>query len=222
MIVPVLAPNIVGPQWTSIGSRLSREFGWKLKRMPKMLLGQAPRRFGKTISLGGIMLNYALEVPGCIQSAFSTSKRASQKLKSKVQQIFIESGLESWIFRSGEEQLYLRDPENTSDIIRQMNFYPSNKVIDRESDRYVILLSFIRVSVSPFFPVLSVFSVSMQVGRRSHPSHTPFKYHFYTSIEIDVWMCCLKTVYSALSYGFCESSSFPFSWTGQFSAPDLG
>lgn len=128
MVAPVLAPNIVGPQWTAIGPRLSREFGWPLKRMPRVMLGQAPRRFGKTVSLGAIMLNYALEVPGSIQSAFSTSKRASQKLKAKVAQMCTESGLDAWVYRSGEEQLYLRDPDNPLDITRQMNFYPANKV----------------------------------------------------------------------------------------------
>lgn len=128
MVAPVLAPNIVGPQWTAIGPRLSREYGWPLKRMPRVILGQAPRRFGKTVSLGAIMLNYALEVGGCIQSAFSTSKRASQKLKAKVYQMCIESGLEDWVWRSGDEQLYLKDPNNENDIIRQMNFYPANKV----------------------------------------------------------------------------------------------
>lgn len=128
MVAPVLAPNIVGPQWTAIGPRLSREFGWPLKRMPRVMLGQAPRRFGKTVSLGAIMLNYALEVAGCIQSAFSTSKRASQKLKAKVAQMCTESGLDAWVYRSCEEQLYLKDPENPLDIIRQMNFYPANKV----------------------------------------------------------------------------------------------
>ena len=159
MVVPVLAPNIVGPQWTAIGPRLSREFGWELKRMPKMLLGQAPRRFGKTISLGAIMLNYSLSVSGCIQSAFSTSKRASQKLKAKVLQICVESGYEDWIWRSGEEQLYLRDPDNEHDTTRQMNFYPSNKVIDPCCARAyscVVPSSLLRASQSHTAPSLKI------------------------------------------------------------------
>lgn len=136
----MLASNIVGPQWTAIGPRLCREYEWPMRRMPKMLLGQAPRRFGKSVGLGTIMLNYALSVSGCILSAFSTSKRASQKLKAKVLQICIESGFEDWIYRSGEEQLYLRDPNNPNDTTRQMNFYPSNKVIDRAMDKLFIVI----------------------------------------------------------------------------------
>jgi hypothetical protein len=136
----MLAANIVGAQWTAIGPRLCREYEWPMQRMPKMLLGQAPRRFGKSVGLGTIMLNYALSVSGCILSAFSTSKRASQKLKAKVLQICIESGYEDWIYRSGEEQLYLRDPNDPNDTTRQMNFYPSNKVIDRALLAFILYL----------------------------------------------------------------------------------
>jgi hypothetical protein len=40
MVVPTLAKNIVGPEWESIGTRICREFGWKIKRQPKLFLGQ--------------------------------------------------------------------------------------------------------------------------------------------------------------------------------------
>lgn len=178
----MLAANIVGAQWTAIGPRLCREYEWPMQRMPKMLLGQAPRRFGKSVGLGTIMLNYALSVSGCILSAFSTSKRASQKLKAKVLQICIESGYEDWIYRSGEEQLYLRDPNDPNDTTRQMNFYPSNKVIDRALLAFILYLY-----LQGALLLLRSLSVCMQPG-----GMLPF---------------CLTTVHASLSL-FASQKSF--------------
>jgi hypothetical protein len=49
MVIPTLAKNIVGAAWQSIGSRISREFGWTMKKQPKLFLSQAPRMYSQSI-----------------------------------------------------------------------------------------------------------------------------------------------------------------------------
>lgn len=126
LISQIVAPNIVGPKWNLIGSRLSRQYNWKLERGAKLGLGQAPRRFGKTVSIASLMVNYCLEVPGAIVSAFTTSKRTSQLLKKKVLQLIIESGFANYILRYGEEVVIMRHPERPWERPAIMSFYPSN------------------------------------------------------------------------------------------------
>jgi hypothetical protein len=51
MVIPTLAKNIVGAAWQSIGSRISREFGWTMKKQPKLFLGMAPRTYPRSIPI---------------------------------------------------------------------------------------------------------------------------------------------------------------------------
>lgn len=126
----VVAPNIVGPKWDIIGPKICKQLKWKLQRGAKLVLGQAPRRFGKTVSIAALMVNYALEVVGAVESAFTTSKRTSQNLKKKVLQMIVESGYGPYIVRYGEEVVMLRNPEKESDRPSIMSFYPSNHKIE--------------------------------------------------------------------------------------------
>lgn len=129
LVIPTLAKNIVGEAWSSIGSRLCREFGWSMKRHPKLFLGQAPRRFGKTVIIAMIMLTYAIVKPGAVISTFSTSRRTSQRLKLKVQEIMQASGMDEWIVVQREEEIFIRPPEFHGESWSAMNFYPSNPTI---------------------------------------------------------------------------------------------
>lgn len=126
LISEIVAPNIVGSKWNIIGPRLCKKYGWKLERGAKLALGQAARRFGKTVAMSTLMVNYALEVVGAIESAFTTSKRTSQNLKKKVLQLIVESGFGAYILRYGEEIVMIRHPERPWERPAIMSFYPSN------------------------------------------------------------------------------------------------
>lgn len=122
----IVAPNIVGPKWSVVGARLSAQYKWKLEMGAKLGLGQAPRRFGKSVSIAAFVVNYCLEVPGAVVSAFTTSKRTSQLLKKKVLQMIVESGFGAYILRYGEEVVIIRHPDRPWERPAIMSFYPSN------------------------------------------------------------------------------------------------
>jgi len=126
IISHMVAQNIVGDAWNLIGSRLCNDFGWDIANAPQMGLGKAPRRFGKTVTIAVVMVNYCLEVEGACVSAFSTSKRTSMLVKKKVLQMLVESGYESWILRHGDEVIVMRDPQKPNARPAVMAFYPSN------------------------------------------------------------------------------------------------
>jgi hypothetical protein len=129
LVIPTLAKNIVGQEWGAIGSRLCRKYGWSLKRHPKLFLGQAPRRFGKTVVIAMILLTYAMVKPGSVSSTFSTSRRTSQRLKLKVLEIIEASGMMNWVKTTREEEVFICDPETANASYSAMNFYPSNPTI---------------------------------------------------------------------------------------------
>jgi hypothetical protein len=58
-----LAELIVGAEdWLQIGPQIEKQRGWK--EMSKMILAKAPRRFGKSMAVGMIVISVALTVPG--------------------------------------------------------------------------------------------------------------------------------------------------------------
>jgi len=128
-VIPTLAPNIVGPVWSIIGPRLCKQFGWGLKNFHDVMVAQAPRRFGKTICIAVIVINYALAKSPCEISIFSTGKRVSSFLQEKIKDILTQSGYSDWIFNIGAEFIYMKDPDNPNDQLRKIGFYPSSTVI---------------------------------------------------------------------------------------------
>ncbi len=128
-VIPTLAPNIVGPVWSIIGPRICKQFGWGLKNFHDVMVAQAPRRFGKTICIAAIVINYALAKSPCEISIFSTGKRVSGFLQEKIRDILTQSGYSDWIYNIGGEFIYLKDPENSNDQLRKIGFYPSSTVI---------------------------------------------------------------------------------------------
>ena len=136
----IVASNIVGPKWNSIGARLCKQYGWKIERAANLGLGEGPRRFGKSVSIAALVVNYCLEVPGAIVSVFTTSKRTSQLLKKKVLQMIVESGFGPYILRYGEEVVIIRHPDRPWERPAIMSFYPSNP---RIRERRIVLTVFI-------------------------------------------------------------------------------
>lgn len=122
----IVASNIVGSNWAVQGARLSRQYKWKIERAANLGLGEGPRRFGKSVSIAALVVNYCLEVPGAIVSVFTTSKRTSQLLKKKVLQMLVESGFGKYILRYGEEVVIIRHPDRPWERPAIMSFYPSN------------------------------------------------------------------------------------------------
>lgn len=126
IISHMVAPNIVGDAWNLIGPRLCHDFGWDPGNSPQMALGKAPRRFGKTVTVAVVIVNYCIEVEGACVSAFSTSKRTSMLVKKKVMQMLVESGYETWILRHGDELIVLRDPKKPNARPSFIACYPAN------------------------------------------------------------------------------------------------
>ena len=56
-ITKALAEQIVGADWERIGPRLIEQRGWN--KIAKMVLGKAPRRFGKSVAIGMIVIAFA-------------------------------------------------------------------------------------------------------------------------------------------------------------------
>jgi hypothetical protein len=137
-VIPILAPNIVGPAWAQIGPRLCAQFGWKPEDFHDILAVVAPRRFGKSIASSAIAINYLLSRAPCEIAVFSTGKRVSQFLQQKVVAILRESGYGDWIVRKLEEYIILKDPADPSGHERKISFYPASTVISI----FIRLLSF--------------------------------------------------------------------------------
>jgi len=58
-----LAELLVGAdEWRAIGPTIIKQRGWK--EMSKMILAKAPRRFGKSIAVGRIVIAFAIIMPG--------------------------------------------------------------------------------------------------------------------------------------------------------------
>lgn len=96
-----LAPTLFGEdEWATHGSDLIHERGWTL--LSKMVIGTAPRRFGKSVSLAKVVaaLAYALlahraglNFTEYNITVFSTGKRASILLSNYVKKFLTELGL---------------------------------------------------------------------------------------------------------------------------------
>ncbi len=161
----IVASNIVGPRWSALGARLSNQYNWKIERAANLGLGEGPRRFGKSVSIAALVVNYCLEVPGAIVSVFTTSKRTSQLLKKKVLQMIVESGFGQYILRYGEEVVIIRHPERYNDRPAIMSFYPSNPRIGdlrhlSNTDcccLFIVCMQLVRLSLSLHDVILACF-----------------------------------------------------------------
>lgn len=90
-IVQAMAELIVGDDWERVGPEIIEQRGWG--KPCKMVLGKAPRRFGKSMSVGRAAVCAGIVVPGLVQvcthslthneysqAIFSTGRRAATNL----------------------------------------------------------------------------------------------------------------------------------------------
>lgn len=134
-----LSQLILGNDWQKEGKGLMKAWGWKL--ISKMLIGLAPRRFGKSACMG--MLVAALSdafltiLPDLqskrdklVETVISTGKRASGGLSTYVKDFIALRGLDQYIDKYTDETITLLkyNPNTGRNFTIFLNFYPSNSV----------------------------------------------------------------------------------------------
>jgi hypothetical protein len=124
-----LAELIVGKDWTTIGPVIQKMRGWT--EMSKMILAKAPRRMGKSIAVGMIVIALAIICPGITQSIFSTGRRASRNLLEICYKHLSDLGLADREVRFNMEELFVKDP--LTGKISKIFCYPSNSKIGTRS-----------------------------------------------------------------------------------------
>jgi hypothetical protein len=151
-----LAPTLFGDdEWASYGSDLIQERGWT--QLSKMVIGTAPRRFGKSVSLAKVVaaLAYALLMHRAGLNfteynitVFSTGKRASILLSNYVKKFLTELGLMDKetceITKQTEERLELKKDGLTVIFM----FVPANP--DTYVFNYLFVFVFFDVGLSLF------------------------------------------------------------------------
>jgi len=93
----------------------------------KMLLGVAPRRFGKSIAIAMLVAAGALVIPKLVQAIFATSQRISGNMGGYVKEAINMAGQGHRIIKFGEEVIQVQG--DTPDDIRVINCYPANPKI---------------------------------------------------------------------------------------------
>lgn len=118
--------SIHGSDWPKVKEKFLSSKGWKSPNLNKIILGSAPRRFGKSVVMGGIHMNaYALVMPNSVQAGFSTGKRASKLTLEYAYKTLIASGYQNWIKKYNAEELEIANPDDPYQSSK-MYFYPSN------------------------------------------------------------------------------------------------
>lgn len=122
-----LAPLLVGHEdWMIAGPTIIRQRGWN--EVSKMIMAKAPRRFGKSVAVGMIVIALALLVPGITQSIFSTGRRASRNLLEICYKLLCDLGLQYRVEKFNQEELFIVDPVTGKQS--GIFCYPSNSKID--------------------------------------------------------------------------------------------
>lgn len=164
-----MAQSIVGRKdWERKGAEIARARKWEGESMA--CLGKAPRRFGKSSSVGQLAIARAeamiIHDPITnldVQAIFSTGRRASSNLGDYCYRFALDRGLGPNIVKYTEETLWIRggkDPKDPEGPLAKIFFYPSNPKID---DKYATQKVFFFHSFFIFFfierqPVLFFFS----------------------------------------------------------------
>lgn len=117
---------IHGEDWKSVQEKFLSERGWDSKMLNPFVLGSAPRRFGKSVVVGGVhIVAFAISMPNSVQAMFSTGRRASQNTLNYAYKTLVAAGYKDWIKKYNQEELEIADPE-TPYQTSKMFFYPSN------------------------------------------------------------------------------------------------
>lgn len=105
-----------------------------------MVMGKAPRRFGKSVSVGMVVIALALVLikSEVVQSIFSTGRRASRNLLQIAYNRLCDLGLQDRVERFNQEELFITDPLTGG--VAKIYCYPSNSKIDR---LFILIVSFL-------------------------------------------------------------------------------
>ena len=125
--VRALSANIVGTDWPKIGQKIMQDHGWR--DVKKYAAASAPRRFGKSVMLACLMINYAIFVPRSRQCVFSTGARASSDDLDLMVQFLHDLGLSHWIFTKNHECMVLLPDRAKPEDKRKISCYPANEKI---------------------------------------------------------------------------------------------
>lgn len=166
-----LAEILVGKEdWMVAGPSIVRQRGWN--QMAKMILAKAPRRFGKSIAVGIIVISLALLVPGITQSIFSTGRRASRNLLEICYKMLCDLGLQDRVDKFNQEELFIIDPVTGKKSC--IFCYPSNSKIDL----YILL------------PCVLSFSLRRREKKHIQPPPACSKKKTYYFIFLNVCITC--------------------------------
>lgn len=115
-----------GEDWKAVQEVFLKERNWTSSNLSPFVLGSAPRRFGKSVVVGGVhVVAYALAMPNSVQAMFSTGRRASQNTLSYAYKTLVASGYKDWIRKYNQEELEIANPDDPTQTSK-MFFYPSN------------------------------------------------------------------------------------------------
>ncbi len=104
----------------------------------KMLLGVAPRRFGKSIAIAMLMAAGALVVYKLTEAVFATSQRISGNMGEYVKEAINMSGNAHRIVKFGEELILIQG--DSPEDFRKINCYPANPKISLSVFFFLFLL----------------------------------------------------------------------------------
>jgi len=90
----------------------------------KILLGIAPRRFGKSVAIAMLMAAGALVVPYLTEAVFATSQRISGSMGEYIRDAINMSGNGHRILKFGEEVILLSG--DSPDDQRKISCFPAN------------------------------------------------------------------------------------------------
>lgn len=139
-VCKTLAPQIVGPDWEVFGPILAKKEGWDLRQSSQILLGLAPRRFGKSTGQAMSITSYMVHVPKSEQSIFSTAQRISMYLGEMVYKFICDAGLKEKVvvFRKERLEIVGDHPED----LRILNYFPGNAKVNRKKTEYPLFKKF--------------------------------------------------------------------------------
>lgn len=120
---------IVGPEEVSyLRPILMQEFGWKNEQSKKLLLGLAPRQFGKSIFLSQLIAALLIVVPAVKIAVISTGQRISNEMGAKVRKAIGDVIKDpAATDMKQEEILVFHGPQKHK--AAKLNLYPSNAMI---------------------------------------------------------------------------------------------
>ena len=129
LLAQVLAPTIVGGDWTEYSEAICKKRGWTGNYRTGAAC--APRQFGKSTVICKSTIAFAETMPGGVQSIFSTGKRASNHDLQVMYKFVCMRGLQDQVVAYNQEQLWIRfgpagDPQTR---ISKMSAFPSNPTI---------------------------------------------------------------------------------------------